>query len=137
MYCPKNFRLYELVPESVYDVYGEKAWWFLDQFALMSLQEVRDELGVVTVNNWAWGGNRQWSGLRTPDSPYYEPFSQHTFGRAFDCLIDGVTADEARQAIREGQEHGKFEFITAIEIGVDWLHFDVRNTNALMEFEKG
>lgn len=134
MYTPTSFQLYELVPPKVYEAYGFQAWQFLDQFALMSLQEVRDEMGIVTVNDWQWGGRRQWSGLRTADSPHYSPFSQHSFGRAFDCLIKGVSANDARQAIRDGQEHGKFQFITAIEVGVNWLHFDCRNVDALMEF---
>lgn len=134
MYIPPNFKLYELVPPKVYEAWGLQAWQFLDQLALMSLQEIRAELGIVTVNDWKWGGNREWSGLRTPDSPYYSPFSQHTFGRAFDCLIKGVTADEARQAIRDGKQNGKFQFINAIEVDVDWLHFDVRNVDPLMEF---
>jgi hypothetical protein len=72
--------------------------------------------------------------LRTPESPYYSPYSQHTFGRAFDCIFDGVTAEEVRRDILNNPSDYAFVSITAIELGTSWLHFDTRNVQRIYTF---
>ena len=125
MYKCDYFAIHELVPPKVYAERGELAWELLDEKALVTLDQLRKKLGRTTVNNYKFGGDREWSGLRTPDSPYYSKYSQHSFGRAFDCIFEKVTAEEARQYIKLYPEI--FPYLNSIEEEVSWLHFDVRN----------
>ena len=132
MYKCKHFFIQELVPESVYKARGEASWELLDARALIMLDAIRERFGVTTVNNWHLGGERMWSGLRTPDSPFYSAYSQHTFGRAFDCIFTSTTAEKVRQYILSHQ--AEFEHISSMELGTSWLHFDVRNCERIKTF---
>ena len=125
MYIPKYFDLHELLPKSALADRGNHGWGLLDDRLLMSADALRDYFGPMYINNWFYGGHNEWRGLRTPDSPYYRPYSQHSFGRAIDCTFKSATAQEVREVILEHPEY--FPEITAIEEDVDWLHFDVRN----------
>ncbi len=93
MYTCQHFAIHELVPPHVYQDRGEAAWQLLDERLLITLDKLRIRYGPTTVNNYYWGSEREWSGLRTVDSPYYRPYSQHTFGRAADCLFQNRTAE--------------------------------------------
>ncbi len=134
MYKCTYFALHELVPEEVYLERGESAWESLDESMLMSLDRLREHYGLMTVNNWYWGGSRQWSGLRIPGSPNYKPYSQHTFGRAADCLFEKYSAEEVRKDILSTPNDSKFELISSIELDVSWLHFDVRNCERIKTY---
>lgn len=124
-YIPEHFSAHELVPPKVYKDRGDKAFQLIDVRVLLTLDALRERFDSMTVNNYYWGKDRKWSGLRTPDSPYYSPYSQHTFGRAADCLFKKHSADVVRREILDNPDH--FPFITFIELDVNWLHFDVRN----------
>ena len=134
MYRPQHFIIQELVPREVYKDRGTKAWELLDDRLLITLDQLRDEYGSMTINNWHWGGNREWSGLRTPESPYYKPYSQHTFGRAADCKFKNVSAEKVRQDILHDIE--MFPCISSIELNTSWLHFDVRNCDKIKTYNK-
>ena len=82
MYRCEYFAIHELVPPKVFQEWGEKAWELLDERLLITLDRLRRRYGPMTVNNYYWGKEREWSGLRTKDSPFYSRYSQHTFGRA-------------------------------------------------------
>lgn len=131
MYQCKHFALHELLPVKSYQLRGEKGWALLDERLLITLDRLRKRYGPMTVNNWFWGGEREWSGLRTSDSPFYSRYSQHSFGRAADCLFSTVTVDEVREDILTKLDEPIFEFIGSVELGVSWLHFDVRNCNRI------
>ncbi len=133
MYKCKYFNIEELVPPHVYEERGNKAWELLDERLLITIDELRDALGSVVINNYRWGGSRKWSGLRTVESDFYRPFSQHSFGRAVDMVFSKVTAEEARQHIFANKE--RYPYVFAVELGVSWLHFDCRNTNRIFTFE--
>jgi len=66
---------------------------------------------------------RQWSGLRTNNSPDFSETSQHTFGRASDKLFKDVTAEEVCNYI---QLNWRKLGISCIEANVSWVHSDVR-----------
>ena len=132
MYKCKHFAIHELVPPDVYKERGERAWELLDDRLLITVDALRDMYGQMTINNYFWNGPRHWSGLRTPDSPYYSPYSQHTFGRAADCLFEVHTAEHVRNEILANRT--MFEHINSIELGVSWLHFDVRNTQRIKTY---
>ena len=134
MYKPEHFIIQELVPREVYEERGTKAWELIDNRLLITLDQLRDEYGPIIVNNWHTGGDREWSGLRTPDSPYYRPYSQHTFGRAADCLFDKVTVERVRRDILNDKD--MFPCITSVELNTSWLHFDVRNCDRIKTYNK-
>ena len=121
----KNINLDEYIPEKLYRKYIGREHiliGLIDSRLVKADQLLRDEFGAMTINNWWIGGNRNWSGLRTPDSSYYSPTSQHSFGRASDKLFS-VSAGEVRQYIKNNwQKLG----ITCIEENVSWVHSDVR-----------
>lgn len=131
-YRCKYFDIRELVGRTTYDKRGEAAWELLDENILRMLDIVREKFCPLVVNNWHIGGEREWSGLRTSESPYYSPYSQHSFGRAFDCIPVGRTVDDLREYILSHDE--EFPHIGGIEIGVDWLHIDGRNYNGIKKF---
>lgn len=121
----KYFKIQELVPKSVYDARGDKAWQLLDHRLIVNADDLRMQLGVsVTCNNWHIGGNRDQSGLRIPGQSYYKPYSQHSFGRALDLICE-IPAEETRRRIKEGDII--LSYPATFEKGVNWLHMDVRN----------
>lgn len=126
LYIPEHFELQELVPRHVYQDRGMQGWELLDPLLLETIDVIRNQFGPAIINNWATGGNREWSGLRTQESPYGSQYSQHRFGRAADMLFSNVTVHEAREYIIANPD--RFPLITGIEKDVDWLHIDVRNT---------
>jgi len=136
MYHCTHFAIHELVPPQVYHDRGEKAWELLDDRLLITLDRLRERYGPIVVNNYERGGSRQWSGLRTADSPFYKPYSQHTFGRAADCLFQEIEVAEVRKAILRDPELTNFEYINSIELGTSWLHFDVRNSERIKTYWK-
>lgn len=130
------FSIDELVPLVIFNDFGTRAWQFLDTKALVTLDRLRVRYGKAYVNTYSFGGALQWRGLRTQDSSYYSPTSQHSFGRAFDVTFETVTAEEVRQEIMARSGLPALEMITAIELDVDWLHFDTRNYNGLLTFRR-
>lgn len=138
-YRTKYFRIEELVSPQTFKDRGEKAWELLDNRLLVTLDELRERYGPMTINNWYWGGERKWSGLRTPESPWYSQYSQHTFGRAADILFADTTVDQVRQDIVDDSKQFRhdeiYSFITAVEDDVSWLHIDVRNCPRLKLFK--
>ncbi|MGH8235412.1 MAG: hypothetical protein ACREXP_00130 [Steroidobacteraceae bacterium] len=130
LYRPSSFGLQELVPPIIYNSRGESAWELLDERALMTLQALRDALGPITVNNWHSGGAFKESGLRSFDTSTGAKYSQHKFGRAFDCKFGKVTPREAADYILKHPE--RFPLLTTIEnpdATPTWLHVDCRNHN--------
>ena len=121
-----NFYLDEYIPRQLYQKYQDKPHLLiglLDKRLIFADQKLRDHFGPVTINNWMSGGPRQWSGIRTPESPEFSAMSQHTFGRASDKLFANATASEVRAYIRL---HWRELEITCIEDNVSWVHSDVR-----------
>lgn len=129
MYKPRFFKVQELVPPAIYEARGEQALALLDDRVLLTLDQLRVQFGVCTVNDWLWGGQYSQRGLRTPEAVEYSPTSQHSFGRAMDCHFAKVEAAEVRQWLLS---HGdQCVHITFLEDDISWLHFDVRNGDRL------
>ncbi len=103
---------------------------FIDDRLLILIDGLRDKFGSATINNYGYGKDRQWSGLRTHDSPYFSPTSQHSFGRAADILFSNVSSDYVREQIKKEPDYwlavGGVDSIT-LEDGVSWTHIDIRN----------
>lgn len=125
---PISFALDELVPPDIYMSRGERAWELLDRYALITLQQLRDKFGPITVNDWHNGGQFKESGLRSFTTTTGAKLSQHRFGRAFDCKPKNVTVREVADYVLA--HPGEFPHLTTIEnpdATPTWFHFDVRN----------
>lgn len=133
-YRCRHFALHELLPPHVFQERRDAGWELLDDRLLQALDRLRERYGPMTVNNYHWGGPREWSGLRTPDSPFYSRLSQHSFGRAADCLFANTTAEHVRQDILATPNAPTFQLINSIELNVSWLHFDVRNCDRVKTY---
>lgn len=129
----------EFVDKKTYEYYKSKGWdvWRLfDPRLLYSVDKMRFKLDVpFTINNWAFGGNREWSGFRTPRSKYYSQYSMHN-GRAVDIVLlhGGPSYDEIRKMMIDDPFDDAWKYITALEmtsggVTIGWLHMDVRNHN--------
>lgn len=127
-YRPINFVIQELVPPDVYQAFGDRCWELLDSRAVFTLQCLRDHLGPLTVNNWHVGGAYKESGLRSFLTPTGAKFSQHRFGRAFDCKFRNFTPHEVRDYVLARPID--FPHLTVIENPdktPSWFHFDCRS----------
>lgn len=131
MYKCEYFKIHELVPQHVYEDRGDKAWALLDDRLLEAIDILREHLGSCTINDWWWGGSYTQSGFRT-DSEVGARFSQHRFGRGADLKFKDHSADYVRQWIRSNWSTVAPNLNITLELGVSWVHLDVRNTNKLI-----
>lgn len=121
----KYFKIHELVPASLNGIVHEDLLWnMLDDKLIFSIDAIKNKFnsGTMTINNYKWGGDRGWSGIRTKNSSYYSETSQHSIGKAIDAVFSDYTVKEIRDYILENQD--EFPYIGGIEMGVDWLHVD-------------
>lgn len=126
---PKNFSLAELVDPAIYKARGERAWELLDVGALITLQQLRDKFGACIVNNWEAGGSFKESGLRSFSTGTGAMYSQHKYGRAFDCKFKAATPREVSAYVLANRD--EFPRLTVIEdvtFTPTWFHFDTRLT---------
>ncbi|MCD4818645.1 MAG: hypothetical protein K8S23_08125 [Candidatus Cloacimonetes bacterium] len=133
MYSCKYFKIEELVPKNIARKYGERAWQFLDERALITLDILREKFGKIKINDYLFGGSNQYRGFRPPNCTIGADLSQHRFGRAFDCIFLEVDVEVVRTFILENPD--EFSFINALELDVSWLHFDTRNCKRTMTFK--
>lgn len=144
MHKCKHFAIHELVPPELLSQYGRKSWKYLDKGMLIDLDTLRDHVfertgQYLVINNWKWGGQYSESGLRVPSSTCYNPFSAHTFGKAFDVKLSGwfkgdftYDLDWLQNLIRELKSKGLLPAITEMELGtigkkIPWCHIGGRN----------
>jgi hypothetical protein len=152
MKVTENFDIREFVPKAVWDKYGANCVWFVNPKLINLAQLHKDllceEYGAnvsVTINSWHYGGNRQWSGLRTyhwiqeqlSKGRKTATLSQHLGGQAnaIDnvCSIEGVriNAQEIDNFVKENQLLYMREGLTTIEgtrYSPTWTHMDCRYT---------
>lgn len=131
----KWFKSYELVPESLHKLRGERSLQLIDKRLMEFLDKLREALGSpITVNTWKQGGQFSQRGLRTrefykSDKAYQESLSQHKFGRACDFDVKGMTASEVRQWIIGNRNLWWVKGIGFLEDDVNWVHVDFRFIN--------
>ena len=131
----KYFKIQELVPKEMYERYKDKCWDFLDPRLIESIDIIKERFnkGTIQINNWLWNGNRNWSGIRTPDSPYYSPSSMHSWGRAVDMIFSDYDPNEVRQDIIDNPEI--YAHIKGLELDISWVHIDTRSRKDLLTFK--
>lgn len=131
MYTPKHFAPHELLPGLTVDI----TWGTLNpelriklkDEILITADDIRELLGVsCEVNDYAFGGQRRWCGLRTPECTIGAPNSWHRKGCAVDLHPAGMTAEHARELVRSAVANGKLPHLGGVETGVSWLHIDTR-----------
>lgn len=129
MYICKHFAIQELVGPDLFNETDDPdlLWWLFDDRLLRVADQLREAYGPMTVNDWLWGGGYTDSGFRTPESGYYSITSQHSHGRALDLKPSDVSVERIRRDIVE-RKRDYLKAVTGLELGVSWLHIDVRNT---------
>jgi hypothetical protein len=126
----KDFELHELVHPDHIDLCGDLAWNLLDPQALEVLQLLRDKYGSIIVNDWYWGGNFKFSGLRPVNSTIGAKRSLHKQGMAFDCKFqDNKVVDVYHDIIKNQHLFDGLKRIEHIDHTPTWLHFDTLETN--------
>ena len=130
----KYFKVHEIVPKVLYNKYGEKAWRYVDIRLIETIDKLKEHFseGSMTINNYKWNGAREWSGIRTSDSPYYSVGSQHSYANALDIVFSEYTAKEVRDYILNNLD--EFPHIKGLEVAT-WLHIDVRNEDNIVIFD--
>ena len=135
------FDTNELVCNHTFAKWSDKAWQFLDTAYLHTLLVVRRDILKVPLycNHYKVGTYQR--GLRcnmcnlvkTKASVY---LSSHILGKAGDFTVSGMTAEQARQAIKQNAH--LLPYNIRLEAGVSWLHIDVLPqegvTNKVYEF---
>jgi len=134
MQVSKYFKIHELVSKAIYEKKGESAWRYIPADLIKAIDTIKERFpkGTITINNYVWGGSRQWSGLRTPDSSYYSPTSMHSFMRAVDMKFSEYSSNKVRSDILENPE--LYPTIKGLELGTSWVHIDIRNEETLVTF---
>lgn len=136
----KNFFLDEYIPEKLYkDTFAKwgplKAPYILmgllDARLVRADQALRNRYGFTTINNWWDEGDRNWSGIRIPESPYYSITSQHSYGRASDKIYRDASAEEVREDIKKNYIMLGITCIEEVKDApadkdINWVHSDVR-----------
>lgn len=134
-----NISLQELVPKDVYLRYGDGAVRFIDQRLPAILERIRELCGgkPMTLNDWLYGGRFNLRGFRPANCTIGAAKSMHKKGKAADFTIKGMTADQVRQVIRANSTELMQMGLTRIEIGISWVHIDLKETglSKLVEFK--
>ena len=83
-----RFKLQEYVPQSVYNEHGEKAIRFISTALINAdfqlLQDLENHFArpiSCSINTWAFGGNRNYSGLRKRRTVLFGVFHAHVWLR--------------------------------------------------------
>jgi len=142
----KDFIEQEFVSKSLYKKEGECAIDHVHPLIIAFAQEIKDDLSdhykqdvKIKINDWKWGGGRNYSGYREPECTVGGRRSQHRYGRGLDFIAYyknkhttiWIDADEVREYILNHQEKYR-QFITRMESGLDaptWTHVDRKESN--------
>lgn len=121
------FDIDELVCDHTVAKHGDRAWNFLDTDFLHALLIVRRD--ILKSPMWCNGKGKTQRGLRCNrcsivrgNSGVY--LSAHCLGKAGDFTVTGMTAEQARAAIKRNAD--LLPCPVRLERGVSWLHMDVR-----------
>lgn len=122
----KYFQISELVCEHTHARWDERAWQFLDTDYLHCLLVIRRDILQLPMTCNHSGANQR--GLRCNMCELVKEkeenyLSSHILGKAGDFTVKGLTAQEARQRIKNNAH--LLPCNIRLENGVSWLHFDV------------
>lgn len=124
------FCVEEFISKRYYQFWGDDSIHVMNYGLVRLADWLRHRSGAgITINTWKWGGQYQWSGLRTGDSGYSNN-SPHMTGNALDIKSDSHTPKELARLISDNWEEVKqytglrglrFEHFTKTPT---WLHVD-------------
>lgn len=133
----KYFKIYELVGKYTYRIHKDRAWKFFSTESLEMLLIIRKNIDrPMTINTWFWGGKFSQRGLRSNLSTIFKRMfslgklylSAHVLGEGFDFDVEGMTAPEVRQWVKENA----FLFPMKVRLErlkkgkqINWVHADV------------
>lgn len=150
----KNFILQEFIDPKIMNRWGSDAVMFMDERMLMLPQFEKEFFSnhfgqevFVTINDYAWGGHRDESGLRRFDTETGAGMSAHKFGRALDSkyyIKQGdnkvyIKPDTIRAIMTDNTELFMQHGITRLEYGrfaPTWVHRDCVFTGIPTEIVK-
>lgn len=138
VYKSKRFALHELVDKEMYKKFKltkmlDKLWVIIDPKILITIDDIKKFYKkTITINNWGYGGYRQWSCVRRYGKPYYNYLSQHsTYSHlcsAIDFVVKGVDSLQVQKDLLQNQQ--KFAYLKRIEKDtIGWTHIDCKYTN--------
>lgn len=121
------FDAEELVCDHTYAKWKEQSWQFLDTNYLWALLVIRRD--ILKKPMWCNGNAKKQRGLRCNRCQMVRDktsvyLSAHCLGKAGDFTVTGMTAEQAREAIK--QKASLLPCQVRLESGVSWLHMDVR-----------
>jgi len=146
-YEPTFFKPQEIFSKDIWDREKEKGnqiWRLMDGRILWTADQIRmhfcgksiqHSVDTMTINNWYFGGQRQYSGYRDiyvdiiSANNRFSVTSQHVFGRAIDYVFKKTSAEEVIKDILDNQTADRYKFITGLEIKTSWTHNDTRSWN--------
>jgi hypothetical protein len=135
IYRPQYFTLPELVCPEVFNKFGETAWQFLDDRAVITIDWIRRTLNKsITINNWYDGGQFDERGLRCIQCKLVHDkcvqgqvyVSPHILGRAYDFDVEGLDAASVRVWLAANKD--KLPYPIRLENNVSWVHLDTEDT---------
>lgn len=128
MYKPTHFTATELFPDAVINKYGEQCWQFMDDRLLETLDFIRESIDKSIFINIR-GGVKQFQNRGYRPNTYKKTLycSPHLHGRAVDFDVDGMTAQEVRNWLKENAD--KLPYPLWVEDDVTWIHIDVRQSD--------
>lgn len=134
-----NFQLQEFIHPWFWVVFGERSYSMLNPLLWMVAQQLRDEYGAITINDWLWKLRTDeyldpaaWdrcftdSGLRRLTGGPGAEYSAHRWGYAGDFKFADADPQQLQSYIMSNQD----EFPSIIrmenaEITKTWLHVEV------------
>jgi hypothetical protein len=130
MKLTENFILQEFVPKEIYEKYGETSIRFISEKLPTIAQGVRDYFDKsVTINDWKWGGNYNYSGFRPSNCGVGATNSAHKRGMAIDVKIKGIDSLEVQENVKKSFDYFNSLGITSMEEGtVGWTHLSMEWT---------
>jgi hypothetical protein len=120
-----HFILQEFVPQDVFVRYGNMSTRFIDKRIVDIAEFLRDYFGgfPLTINNWVWDGQYNYSGFRPPNCDIGASMSSHKRGTAIDIKIKGINPLYIQDTIKDNQNTFLDAGITSIEYGTPtWTH---------------
>ena len=122
----RYFQVSELVCDHTFSKWGERSWQFLDTDFLHALLIIRRDILQVPMTCNTSSANQR--GLRCNMCELVKEkkknyLSSHILGKAGDFTCKGLTAQQARDRIKENAH--LLPCNIRVEEKVTWLHFDV------------
>lgn len=129
----KYFDIRELVCPHVYKKYGERSWKFLDTNILYVLLVLRENVfkTSIIINTYHIGGKYSQRGNRCNLCQIVRDKKQlyisgHMLYKAFDFVVHGYDADEARQVIISNSDALPCPVrLECDDAAPTWVHIDV------------